>query len=506
MRGSSVRRRVWIGLCLLGFAGSTALAQPVGDFAEGIDVSVFQGNINWGAVANDGIDFAFMKATEGVGFTDSRFFGNAAGATANNIYMAPYHFATPNFTDAVAEANWFMSVAGDYMGPGFLPPVLDLESNPNGMSQTQMTDWAFEFSDTIFNAKGVRPLLYTFPSFAQNLLDSRITEMPLWMATLNSSAPSTSPWGPNDWDFWQYTFTGSVAGIAGDVDRDVFNGTSAELDDYVANLFDGDATRSIATFEVDEGVFASDPGFSGSNIGIGAGSTAERTTAEAFEGNAAQQLEIEATSGDWFLRHLANQGAAAGNVTFAADGYVGFWAKTEDADITVRIAIDDADGTAERGFEQMLIADGQWNLYEWNLSDDSQWEGWVQGDGFIDGATLTIDSIQFFGDNAGLFEVYLDSVSFNPLVSLSNIASDFNGDGVVNLLDFDTLAANFGTVGDKPQGDANGDGVVTLLDFDVLAQQFGQGATAPATVPEPAGLAMLGVSGLITLARRRCRG
>ncbi|MEM6749297.1 MAG: GH25 family lysozyme [Planctomycetota bacterium] len=503
MRDWMNRQSVWLGVCLSGLASLSAEGQLPGNRAEGIDVSHWQGSINWSAVANDGIDFAFMKATEGVGFTDARFFGNAAGATANDIYMAPYHFASPSLTDAVAEANYFMSVAGDYMGPGFLPPVLDLESNPNGLSASQMTDWALQFADTIYNAKGVVPLLYTFPSFAQNSLDSRITELPLWMATLNSTAPSTSPWGSNDWDFWQYTFTGSVNGIGGDVDRDVFNGTSAELDAYVANLFEPQVATTVAGFESDEGVFASDPGFSGSNIGIGAGTTAERTTSEAYDGAASQKLEIDATTSDWFLRHLANVGSPSGNVSFGEDGYVGFWAKTDDPGVSVRIAIDDDDGTAERGLAKSLIADGQWHLYEWHLSNDGLWEGWVQGDGFIDGSSLTIDSLQFFGDTAGLFEVYLDEVAYNALVSLSNIASDFNGDGVVDLLDFDILAQNYNTLGDKSAGDANGDGVVALLDFDMLAQQFGSGAAAAVNVPEPVSAGLLALPALAALRRRR---
>ncbi|MEM6332890.1 MAG: MprA protease, GlyGly-CTERM protein-sorting domain-containing form [Planctomycetota bacterium] len=228
------------GLAVVGVAvalAGPAVAQRGASASEGIDVSHWQGTINWTAVANDGIDYAFIKATEGVGFTDSRFASNAAGAEAAGLYVAPYHFARPglNANDAVNEANYFLQVAGGVMGDGYLPPVLDLEVDDGPMSPAQLTAWALDFSDTIEAAIGIKPLLYTGSSFASTQLTSAITELPLWIANWGVSSPNTSHW--DEYDFWQYTATGSVAGISGNVDRNVFKSSPLGLDIYVDNLF-----------------------------------------------------------------------------------------------------------------------------------------------------------------------------------------------------------------------------------------------------------------------------
>jgi hypothetical protein len=118
----------------------------------------------------------------------------------------------------------------------------------------------------------------------------------------------------------------------------------------------------------------------------------------------------------WFLRHISGQRSSrAENLPRPTKGWIGFWAMTKAPGLRVAIAIDnEKDVTADRGIKQPLIADGQWHAYEWNLEDNAFWQPWLNGDGTIDGADFTIDSIQMWGPNADAV-VYIDDVTHNAV-------------------------------------------------------------------------------------------
>ena len=122
--------RLVAAVSLLALSAATSQAA----YIDGIDVSHFQGNIDWTSVKNAGITFAFTKATEGVSFTDNMFTTNMSGATAAGVVIGPYHFARPdssntNPNDAANEANYFVdTIQSYYQGPHTtLRPVLDME-------------------------------------------------------------------------------------------------------------------------------------------------------------------------------------------------------------------------------------------------------------------------------------------------------------------------------------------------------------------------------------------
>jgi hypothetical protein len=192
---------------------------------------------------------------------------------------------------------------------------------------------------------------------------------------------------------------------------------------------------------------------------------------------------------------------------------VGFWLKTDDAGLTVRIGIDDPVGgntALERGFAQPLIADNEWHLYQWNLENANHWDAFSGGaDGDIDGAGghVTIDSIWFFGSGAA--QIFLDNVSHNPLglLAASVVPGDYNGDGVVSMGDFQVWRSSLGsavTPGTKADGDSNG--VVDIGDYITWRKLFaiagGTSVSATNSIPEPTPL-LLAIMALVLLTVRR---
>ena len=211
-----------------------------GQTIVGIDISHYQGTIDWDLVYADGKTFAWAKATQGTSFVDDKYVSNATNGTAAGVVMGAYHFAEPLNYSATDEAAHFLSIASPYIGPGFLPPVLDLEGNgPIGsMTSAELTAWTQEWMDYVENQTGIRPMLYTSPRYT-NYLESSLNTYGLWIADPDGSIiPPNDIGNWTDWAFKQYSWTGSVSGINGDVDLDYFNGT---IDDF-NNLIGGGST------------------------------------------------------------------------------------------------------------------------------------------------------------------------------------------------------------------------------------------------------------------------
>ncbi|CAM5526820.1 lysozyme [Streptomyces] [Streptomyces griseus] len=138
---------------------------------QGIDVSHWQGSINWGSVKAAGIDFAYMKATEGTSFKDSSFNANYTGSYNAGLIRGAYHFARPNVSNGATQAGYFASNGGGWSKDGkTLPGVLDIEHNPYGamcygLSTTQMRTWINDFYNT-YKARTTRDVvIYTTASW-----------------------------------------------------------------------------------------------------------------------------------------------------------------------------------------------------------------------------------------------------------------------------------------------------------------------------------------------------
>ena len=199
---------------------------------EGIDVSHWQGTIDWAKVRAAGKKFAYIKASEHTSFVDDKYQTNRSRAKTAGLKVGAYHFARPNVgtTDAYAEADHFIETA-DWTS-GELRPVLDLEDT-GGLSSSALQTWVKAFVQRVHDRTGVRAVIYVSPAFwsskmgnsnwfAKNGYDV------LWIAhwtTAGSPSVPAENWGGKSWTFWQYTSDGSVPGISGRVDLDRYNGT-----------------------------------------------------------------------------------------------------------------------------------------------------------------------------------------------------------------------------------------------------------------------------------------
>jgi GH25 family lysozyme M1 (1,4-beta-N-acetylmuramidase) len=208
---------------------------------KGIDVSHWQGNIDWTQVYKAGYVFAFVKATEGDGLLDPKFITNITNAKNAGVIVGPYHFARPDLGNtAIAEADYFVSKAGDYIKSGYLRPALDIECDPvppcaNMPSKTTLVKWVHDWMNRVKDKTGVEPIIYTGPSFSRTYLNSSVAVYNIWISHWTYDPDNTSPdtgiW--SGWDFWQYSNKGSVPGIDGDVDLNVFNGDLSRLNTFV---------------------------------------------------------------------------------------------------------------------------------------------------------------------------------------------------------------------------------------------------------------------------------
>jgi GH25 family lysozyme M1 (1,4-beta-N-acetylmuramidase) len=220
-------------VAVLAVTGPPAQAATV----PGIDVSHHQGAINWTSVRGAGMQFAYLKATEGVSFTDPRFDRNYVAAYRAGVIRGGYHFALPNRSGGAAQADFFFRNGGAWSADNrTLPGALDLEYNPYGatcygLSRSAMVAWVRAFLDRYHARTGRWAVIYTTTNWWATCTGNYAgfaARHPLWLARYASS-PGALPRGWPVYTFWQYTSTGRVPGVAGNVDRNVFNGSRARL-------------------------------------------------------------------------------------------------------------------------------------------------------------------------------------------------------------------------------------------------------------------------------------
>ncbi|MDD2268002.1 MAG: GH25 family lysozyme [Eubacteriales bacterium] len=202
---------------------------------RGVDVSSYQGVIDWDVLSAEGIDFAFIKATEGSDFVDPRFSYNYENAVGTNLRIGAYHFFSFDSSGETQADNFINNV---YQIEKMLPPVVDVEfygkylSSPPTDVETIKTELRMMLERLEENYR-ITPIIYATEESYVLFLKNDFMEYPIWIRNVITK-PSLSD--GREWTFWQYTNRETLKGYKGTekyIDMNVFNGTAEEFE----NLF-----------------------------------------------------------------------------------------------------------------------------------------------------------------------------------------------------------------------------------------------------------------------------
>jgi len=191
---------------------------------QGIDVSHYQSYINWKIIADQGISFVFIKATEGKEMYDTLFCHNWDEVRFAGLKRGAYHFFRPSISSQLQADNFTFWVK---LQPGDLPPVLDVEVI-DGVSKEQLLEGVKNWLEIVEIHYGVKPILYSNLKLYNQILAGHFDEYPIWIARYSHRQPILA--SGRDWQFWQYGNRGKLNGVHGNIDFNVFKGTQGQLD------------------------------------------------------------------------------------------------------------------------------------------------------------------------------------------------------------------------------------------------------------------------------------
>ena len=205
------------------------VSYPDGYDIHGIDISHYQGAIDWELLRDQGtiddcpIRFVMIKATEGSTKVDDRFEENFSMAREYGFTRGAYHYYSTQSTAGAQAAHFIKTVK---LERGDLPPVLDVEQKPRSQSVQDFQAGVLEWLRRVENYYGVKPILYTYYKFKMDYLnDSVFNQYPYWIAHYYVDTLEYQ----GDWKFWQHTDAGSLPGIKGPVDFNIYNGSFYDL-------------------------------------------------------------------------------------------------------------------------------------------------------------------------------------------------------------------------------------------------------------------------------------
>ena len=214
-----IQRRVITSVCTAEYA------------VRGVDVSEYQGQIDWNTLYNEDVSFAFIKATEGSSYTDPYFYDNWSNARKSGVLTGAYHFFSFD-SKAETQADNFISTVS--YTENSLPPVVDIEfygkykrAHPN--NKDYVISELSCLLDRLESTYGKRPIIYTTISTYREYIDDCFDDYPIWIRSVY--LPAVWCIG-NNWIFWQYSDKAKLPGYSGPesyIDMNVFNGTYEKL-------------------------------------------------------------------------------------------------------------------------------------------------------------------------------------------------------------------------------------------------------------------------------------
>jgi len=213
------------------FSGRQPTTYPV----RGMDAARFQTFVDWDRAKAAGIDFVFLKATEGGDLLDIKFKDHWRGAGKAGIKRGAYHFYY-FCTAPEVQAQFFIDTVPKTRGT--LPPVLDMEWNPFSPTCQRRPDAAMvrnemqRWMNIVAAHFGQQPIIYTTPRFYRENGLAAFSSTEFWLRTTAKTPGEAFPGQP--WRFWQYTSTGTLPNTPGGIDINAFNGSAAQWENWLS--------------------------------------------------------------------------------------------------------------------------------------------------------------------------------------------------------------------------------------------------------------------------------
>lgn len=207
-------------------------------FTKGVDISRYQGDVDFDTLYNQNINFAFIKATEGVDYIDPNFLKNWENGKNSNVKIGAYHFYRFEYSGKEQGENFIKNVT---LKKEDLPPVIDLEyygeyvDNPAPSEEVKKN--LHDMIDIFYNEYNKRPIIYCNRFVYDKYISGEFPDIDIWFRYVHKDRLVPELSDGREWTFWQFDDEGQLEGYGGSgaskyIDLNYFNGSLRELERY----------------------------------------------------------------------------------------------------------------------------------------------------------------------------------------------------------------------------------------------------------------------------------